>query len=155
MKTCFKSCLKSRWPHLVNEDGFTLIELMVVIVIIGLLTTIVVINVLPSQDKAMVEKAHADIHMLEQAVELYRLDNKAYPTVDQGLQALVKMPDNLKNPDLYRKEGYIKRLPNDPWGHPYQYAYPGEHGTFDIFSLGADGRVGGKGLDADVTNWQK
>jgi len=138
-----------------SEDGFTLIELMVVIVIIGLLTTLVVINVLPSQDRAMVEKARADIHLLEQAIELYRLDMNVYPTVDQGLEALVVMPENLARPERYRKDGYIRRLPQDPWGNAYQYIYPGEHGTFDILSLGADGRLGGDELSADVTNWQE
>lgn len=138
-----------------RSDGFTLIELMVVIVIIGLLTTLVVINVLSSQDRAMVEKARADVHLLEQAIEMYRLDNGQYPTIDQGLQALVSAPDGLKRPTRYRKGGYIRRLPADPWGNEYQYIIPGENEVFDIISLGADGRVGGDGLSADVTNWQK
>ena len=137
------------------DEGFTLIELMVVIVIIGLLTTVVVINVLPSQDKAMVGKARADLSLLEQAVEMYRMDNMVYPTLDQGLEALVTPPEELDRPERYRKDGYIRRLPLDPWGNAYQYIYPGEHGTFDLVSLGADGRMGGEGLNADVTNWQE
>lgn len=135
------------------EAGFTLIEIMVVIVIIGLLSTFVILNVLPSQDQAMVEKAKADITLLEQAVEMYRLDNLSYPSTEQGLDALVTPPDNLANPDKYRKDGYVRRMPSDPWGSPYQYVYPGEHSAFDIYSLGANGRLGGEGLDADIGNW--
>jgi general secretion pathway protein G len=137
-----------------NEDGFTLVELMVVIVIIGLLATVVVINVLPSTDTASITKARGDIATLEQAIDLYKLDNLVYPSTDQGLDALVTRPDGLSRPERYRPDGYIRRLPPDPWGNPYQYSYPGEHGTFDIFSLGADGRLGGEGLNADVGNWQ-
>jgi len=136
------------------QKGFTLIELMVVIVIIGLLATVVVINVLPAQDRAMVEKAKADINRLEQAVELYRMDLLSYPTVDQGLEALAAAPDGLSRPERYREGGYIKRLPDDPWGNPYQYVYPGEQSAFDIYSLGADNRLGGEGLDADIGNWE-
>jgi len=136
------------------EAGFTLIELMVVIVIIGLLSTFVVLNVLPSQDAAMVEKAKADVALLEQAVEMYRLDNLAYPTVEQGLEALVTAPAGLARPEKYRNDGYVRRLPDDPWGTPYQYVYPGEHGTVDIYSFGADGRLGGENLNADIGNWK-
>ena len=137
-----------------QKKGFTLIELMVVIVIIGLLSTIVILNVLPSRDKAMVEKAKADISVLEQAVEMYRLDNLSYPTVEQGLDALIKAPADLSQPERYRKDGYVKRMPLDPWGMAYQYVQPGEHGTFDLYSLGANKRLGGEGLDADVGNWK-
>jgi general secretion pathway protein G len=134
----------SRRPFRKSEAGFTLIELMVVIVIIGLLSTFVVLNVLPAQDTAMVEKAKADVALLEQAVEMYRLDN---------LDALVKAPADLAEPERYRKDGYVRRLPEDPWGSPYQYVQPGEHGPFDIYSLGANRRLGGEGLDADIGNW--
>ena len=137
-----------------DEEGFTLVELMVVIVIIGLLTTIVAINVLPSGDKARVEKAKADIALLEQAMEMYRLDNLTYPGTADGLQALVAPPASLTQPDRYRRGGYVKKLPDDPWGHPYQYASPGQHGAFDISSYGADGREGGEGDDADIGNWK-
>jgi len=137
-----------------SEAGFTLIELMVVIVIIGLLATVVVINVLPSQDRAMIEKARADIATLEQAIEMYRLDMLAYPTTDQGLEALVSAPSGLNRPERYRPGGYVRRLPEDPWGNPYQYVFPGERSTFDLYSMGADGRLGGEGENADIGNWQ-
>jgi len=136
------------------EHGFTLIELMVVIVIIGLLATIVAINVLPAQDKAMAEKAKTDVALLEQAVERYRLDNLTYPSTSDGLAALVDPPAGLARPERYARGGYVKRLPEDPWGQPYQYASPGRDGPFDIYSLGADGREGGEGEDADIGNWR-
>lgn len=137
-----------------RQRGFTLIELMVVIVIIGLLATVVVVNVLPTQDTAMTEKARADVALLEQALEMYRLDNMTYPSIDEGLDALVSAPPSLNRPNRYRNGGYIKRLPNDPWGNPYQYLQPGEYGTFDVYSLGADGRLGGESLNADIGNWE-
>jgi len=135
------------------EAGFTLVELMVVLVIIGLLSTFVVLNVLPSQDRAMVEKAKADVTLLSQAVEMYRLDNLAYPSMEQGLEALSKPPGDLAQPERYRKDGYVRLLPKDPWGTAYQYVSPGEHGPFDVYSLGANRKLGGEGLDADVGNW--
>ena len=141
-------------PRRSAEHGFTLVELMVVIVIIGLLTTIVVINVLPSQDKARVEKAKADVALLEQAAEMYRLDNLAYPSSADGLQALVSAPAGAAQGGRYRPGGYIRKLPEDPWGNPYHYAAPGKHGPVDIFSYGADGREGGEGNDADIGNWK-
>ena len=140
-------------PH--DEDGFTLVELMVVIVIIGLLATIVIINVLPSQDRAMAQKARSDVALLEQALEMYRLDNMSYPRAQQGLNALVSAPSGLAQAGRYRQGGYIKKLPDDPWGAPYVYANPGAHGgPFDITSLGADGQPGGEGENADIGSWQ-
>lgn len=136
------------------ERGFTLIELMVVLVIIGLLSTFVILNVLPSQDRAMVEKARADVALLEQAIEMYRLDNMAFPTTEQGLDALIKPPAGLARPERYRTGGYIKRLPDDPWGRAYQYVQPGERSAFDVYSLGANGRLGGESFDADIGNWK-
>lgn len=133
----------------VSEQGFTLIELMVVIVIIGLLATIVLINVLPSQQKAMVTKAHADIATLEQAMEMYRLDNLHYPNASEGLKALSAPPPGSAG-GTARPGGYIKKLPDDPWGRPYQYSMPGKTGPFDIYSLGADGAPGGEGENADI-----
>jgi len=114
----------------------------------------VMINVLPSQSRAMVEKAQADIRLLENAVEMYRLDLQRYPTTDQGLEALLNAPRGLPDPARYQEGGYIRRLPEDPWGNPYNYLYPGERAAFEIFSLGADGRVGGEGDDADIDNWE-
>ena len=137
-----------------GEAGFTLTELMVVIFIIGLLATVVLINVLPSSDQARVEKARADIRLLEQALELYRMDMLVYPSTEQGLEALVEVPDGVERAANYREGGYVRRLPDDPWGNPYQYAYPGQHGMLDIWSLGRDGREGGEELDADIGNWQ-
>lgn len=136
-----------------HAAGFTLVELMVVIVIIGLLATVVMINVMPSQDRAMVEKARADVSVLEQAVETYRLENLVYPRTGQGLDALVRAPAGLARPERYRKGGYVRRLPADPWGNPYQYRQPGRSGAFDIYSFGADGAEGGEGDAADIGNW--
>ncbi|MFA4949430.1 type II secretion system major pseudopilin GspG [Brevundimonas sp.] len=135
-----------------KRQGFTLVELMVVIVIIGLLATVVAINVLPSQDRAMVGKARADISVLEQAIETYRLDNLTFP---DDLNALMTAPAGLAQPERYRQGGYIRRLPEDPWGNPYQYRRQSAHGgQFDVYSLGADGKEGGEGNDADLGNWQ-
>ena len=138
-----------------SRAGFTLVELMVVIVIIGLLATVVALNVLPSQDRAMVQKARADIATLEQAIETYRLDNMVFPNDQQGLQALRRAPAGLNQPERYREGGYIRRLPKDPWGADYQYRRNSAHdGQFDVFSFGADGREGGEGDDADIGNWE-
>ncbi|WP_281376775.1 type II secretion system major pseudopilin GspG [Rhizorhapis suberifaciens] len=137
-------------PAKMSENGFTLVELMVVIVIIGLLATVVVINVLPSQDRAMVEKTKADIATLSQALEMYRLDNLTYPGAAEGLDALVTPPPTLARPERYRSGGYIKKLPADPWGRAYQYANPGRSGAFDVYSLGADGAPGGEDENADI-----
>ena len=131
-----------------GEEGFTLVELMVVIVIIGLLATVVMINVLPSQDRAMATKARADIATLEQAMELYRLDNFSYPP-SGNLEALVRPPAGSQSA-RYRPGGYVKSLPKDPWGRAYQLAVPGRSGPFDVYSLGADGAPGGEGENADI-----
>ena len=134
--------------------GFTLVEVMVVVVIIGLLATVVMINVMPSQDRAMAEKARADISVLEQAIETYRLENLADPPQQDGLQALVRAPAGLARPERYRQGGYIRRLPDVPWGNAYQYRHPGSRGgAFDVFSYGSDGTEGGDGDAADIGNW--
>jgi len=138
-----------------RQQGFTLLEIMVVIVILGLLVAVVAPNVLQNQDRAMVEKARADIAVLEQSLDMYKLDNHVYPTTDQGLMALVKAPQTGPQPKNYRSNGYIKRLPDDPWGNPYQYIQPGEHGPYDLYSLGADGDEGGEELASDIVNWQE
>ncbi|MGI4733329.1 MAG: type II secretion system major pseudopilin GspG [Janthinobacterium lividum] len=137
------------------EHGFTLVELMVVIVIIGLLATIVAINVLPSGDKARVTAARADISTIESALDLYKLQNGSYPTTQQGLQALVTAPAGA-NAASYQPGGYLKgsKLKADPWGRPYLYASPGPHGEADVWSLGRDGKDGGEGTDADIGSWQ-
>lgn len=132
------------------EHGFTLVELMVVIVIIGLLATIVAINVIPATGTARAEKAKADISVIEQALEQYRLDNMTYPNPIDGLQALITTPPSLPQPERYRRGGYIKKLPDDPWGRSYLYAVPGRSGPFDIYSLGADGQPGGDAENADI-----
>jgi general secretion pathway protein G len=133
-----------------DEAGFTLIELLVVIVIIGLLGTIVAINVFGALGTSNVAKAKADISVLESALEQYRLDNLTYPGPSDGLNALSAPPAGLAQPERYRMGGYIKKLPNDPWGNPYQYAAPGRRGAFDVYSLGADGQTGGEGENADI-----
>ena len=136
-----------------RDAGFTLVEIMVVVVIIGLLATVVMSNVLPSQDRAMREKARADIAVLEQAVETFRLETLRFPTAEEGLAALVQAPAGMARADRYRDGGYVRRLPQDPWGNSYQYAFPGQHSRFDVYSLGADGVKGGEGDNADIGNW--
>lgn len=134
-----------------KEAGVTLVEMMVVITIIGLITAVVAINVLPSQDKARVQKAAADIATLEQAIELFRMENGRLPSTEEGLAVLASASDGHSGT---RREPYIRSLPNDPWSRGYQYVAPGEHGPYDLYSLGADGKPGGKDLDADVGNWK-
>ncbi|MGM0913014.1 MAG: type II secretion system major pseudopilin GspG [Pseudomonadota bacterium] len=136
-----------------SQSGFTLLEIMVVIFILGLLVAIVAPNVLSNQDDAMRQKARADIATLEQALDMYRLDNLRYPSSDQGLEALVTRPSQAPQPDNYRQGGYVRRLPVDPWGNAYRYRHPGEHADIDIYTLGADERPGGEGQDADIGNW--
>lgn len=137
-----------------SENGFTLVEVMVVLVIIALLTTIVALNVLPSGDRARTEKAKADIATIENGLELYKLQNISYPSTADGLQALITPPPSLTDASRYQKGGYIKKLPKDPWGRNYLYASPGTHGAVDIWTLGADGKEGGEGIDADIGSWQ-
>jgi general secretion pathway protein G len=136
-----------------RASGFTLIEIMVVVVIIGLLAAVIVPTVVSKVDEAKVNKAKADIQSLETALTMYRLDNSKYPTSDQGLTALVTQPTD---PSIkhWRPGGYLSRVSKDPWGNDYQYVIPGSHGKeYDVFSLGADGAPGGEGIDADIGNW--
>lgn len=137
-----------------RDTGFTLVELMVVVVILGLLATIVALNVLPSGDRARVEKARADIATIEDGLELYKLQNFNYPSTSDGLNALITAPAGLADPSRYQQGGYLKKLPDDPWGRAYLYASPGTHGAIDVWTLGADGKEGGEGTDADITSWQ-
>ena len=136
-----------------RQAGFTLIEIMVVIVILGILAALVVPKVMSRPDEARVVAAKQDIASLAQALKLYRLDNKRYPSTEQGLQALVSRPAQTPVPDNWKGGGYVERLPLDPWGKAYQYLNPGLHGEIDIFSYGADGAPGGEALDADIGNW--
>ncbi len=129
--------------------GFTLIEIMVVVVILGILAAVVVPTIMSRPEEARVVKAKQDIRALEGALSLYKLDNYTYPSTDQGLEALVKKPSGTPEPKNYRPEGYIKKLPTDPWQEPYQYLNPGAHGDVDIYSLGPDQQPS----DDDIGNW--
>jgi len=134
------------------QRGFTLIELMVVLVIIGVLAALIVPNVLDRADDARVTAARTDVNNLMQALKLYRLDNQRYPTGEQGLNALVNKPTAGPAAPNWRR--YLDKLPADPWGRPYQYLNPGLHGEVDVLSLGADGQAGGEAKDADIGSWQ-
>jgi len=134
-------------------NGFTLIEIMVVVVIIAVLAALIVPKVMSRPDEARVVAAKHDVGTLMQALKLYRLDNLAYPTTEQGLAALVSRPTVGTVPPNWKPGGYVERLPRDPWGNAYQYLNPGLRGEIDVFSFGADGTPGGEGFDADVGSW--
>ena len=136
-----------------KQAGFTLIEVMVVVVILGILAAILVPKVMDRPDQARKIKAKQDIRALEGALNLYKLDNFVYPTTDQGLEALVSPPSITPEPPNWKQGGYIKRLQKDPWGNEYMYLNPGQQGEIDIYSLGADGAPGGDGINADIGNW--
>jgi len=136
-----------------RSHGFTLIEIMVVVVILGILAAIVVPRVMDRPDDARITKVKSDVRALEAALNLYRLDNFVYPDTNQGLQALVERPRTGPEPRNYRSGGYMDRLPRDPWGNDYQYLNPGTRGDIDIYSFGADGRRGGTGINAEIGNW--
>ncbi len=136
-----------------RQSGFTLIEVMVVVVILSILAAIVVPRIMDRPDQARIVKAKQDIRSLEAALNLYRLDNFNYPTTEQGLEALVSPPSAPPEAPNWKEGGYLDRLPKDPWGNDYQYLSPGEHGAFDLYSLGADGQPGGEGAAADIGNW--
>jgi len=134
------------------QRGFTLIELMVVLVIIGVLAALIVPNVIDRADDARTTAARTDVNNLMNALKMYRLDNQRYPTAEQGLQALQTRPT--AGPAAPNWRPYVEKLPNDPWGRPYQYMNPGIQGEIDVLSLGADGQPGGEGKDADIGSWQ-
>ena len=133
--------------------GFTLIEVMVVVLIIGILAALIAPRILSRPDEARAIAAKTDIATLMQSLKLYRLDNQRYPSSEQGLQALVERPTLEPVPGNWKAGGYLDRLPNDPWGNAYNYLNPGLRGEIDVFSFGADGRAGGEGADADVGSW--
>lgn len=144
--------MDTRRPR-IAQGGFTLIEVMVVIVILGILAAVVVPRIMDRPDTARLAKVKQDIRTLESALNLYKLDNFTYPSTDQGLEALVRKPSGDPEPRNWKEGGYIDRLPKDPWGNEYQYLNPGVHGPIDIYSLGADGQEGGEGINADIGNW--
>lgn len=135
-----------------QQRGFTLIEIMVVVIILGILVAMVAPNVIGRIDDAQMTKAKTEIRTMESALKFFRIDNFSYPTTEQGLDALVNKPTdpNIRN---WKAGGYIDRMPNDPWNRPYLYLNPGTHGEFDLYSLGRDGQPGGEGIDADIGNW--
>ena len=135
------------------KNGFTLIEVMVVIVILGILAALIVPKVMSRPDEARIVAAKQDIAALVQALKLYKLDNLAYPATEQGLQALVTKPATQPAPPNWKPGGYVERLPKDPWGKDYLYLNPGQHGEIDVYSLGGDGEPGGEGSNADIGNW--
>jgi general secretion pathway protein G len=136
-----------------SNAGFTLIEVMVVVVILSILAAIVIPRIMDRPDQARIVKAKQDIRALESALNLYKLDNFNYPTTDQGLDALVRKPTIVPDPPNWKSGGYIDRLPKDPWGNDYQYLSPGQNGEIDLYSLGADGQPGGESINADIANW--
>lgn len=135
-----------------RNAGFTLIEIMVVVVILGILAAVVVPNIMGKPEEARVAAAKQDIRAIEAALNMYKLDNFYYPSTQQGLEALVQKPGG-DPPAKNWREPYLKKLPNDPWGNPYQYITPGSHGEFDLFSYGKDGKPGGESYEADIGNW--
>ncbi len=137
-----------------RQGGFSLVEILVVLVIMGLLISVVAPTVLNRADDARVQKVHADFKAIETALKIYRLDNYVYPTTEQGLQALVERSTLDPEPRNFKEGGYLSELPLDPWGRPYLYLSPGERGEVDLYSLGADGLSGGDGQNADIGNWK-
>jgi general secretion pathway protein G len=138
-----------------RRSGFTLVEILVVVVILGLLATLVIPRVVGRGEEAKRTATLVQIRSLEQALDLYKLDNGFYPTTEQGLEALVAKPAGTPEPRNYRDDGYMKKVPMDPWGRPYVYRSPGEHGETDLFSFGPDGAEGGEGRNSDITNWEE
>lgn len=136
-----------------KQGGFTLIEIMVVVVILGILAALVVPQVMNRPDQAKVTVAKGDIKAIGAALDMYKLDNYSYPSTQQGLDALVEKPGGNPQPKNWNRDGYLKRVPKDPWGNEYQYLSPGTQGQYDLYSYGADGKQGGSELNADIGNW--
>ncbi|MFC3194378.1 type II secretion system major pseudopilin GspG [Marinicella sediminis] len=149
MKTTSPS--KATLPGL--QSGFTLMEVLIVVVIISILAITVVPQFLDAPDQARVSATKADIKNIETALNMYKLDNYQYPSTAQGLQALVQKPSGTPEAKNWKPGGYLQKLSNDQWGNPYQYLNPGNHGAIDVYSLGADGQPGGEGVNADIGNW--
>ena len=138
-----------------KQQGFTLIEIMVVVIIIGVLTALIAPNIIGNVDKANITAARADLRTIAMQLDLYKLDNNTYPTTDQGLEALVTKPSGHPEPRNWKSGGYLKSVPKDPWGTPYVYISPGTHGKYDLYSLGADAQEGGTEEAADITSWEE
>jgi general secretion pathway protein G len=136
-----------------SPRGFTLIEVLVVVVILGILAAVVVPRIMDQPDKAAVVRARQDIQSLDTALKMYKLDNFSYPSTQQGLDALVQRPTGAPDAPNWKEGGYLDRLPRDPWGNAYEYLSPGRNGEYDIYSLGKDGQPGGDGFNADIGNW--
>ena len=150
-----KTCKEVFFMDRKRRSGFTLVEILVVVVILGLLATLVIPRVVGRGEEAKRTATVVQIRALEQALDLYKLDNGFYPTTEQGLEALVSKPSGMPEPMNYRRDGYMKKVPVDPWGRPYVYRSPGEHGETDILSFGPDGAEGGEEDDRDITNWEQ
>ena len=146
--------LSKRPPQRQFARGFTLIEIMVVVVIMGILASLVVPKLMSRTGESRVAAARVDISTVMQALKLYKLDNQRYPTTEQGLQALMQKPTTGPAANGWKAGGYLEKMPKDPWGNPYQYLSPGLHGEVDVISLGADGQPGGTGDDADIGSWE-
>ena len=144
---------KTYQAHL--QAGFTLIEVMVVVVILAILAAIIAPRILQRPDQAKQVAAKQDVSSLENAFELYKLDNGFYPTTEQGLKALVTKPSSQPIPSNWQTGGYVKQLPADPWGHPYHYLSPGKHGPFDVWTYGANNKPGGTKFNATIGNWKR
>jgi len=136
-----------------HQGGFSLLEIMVVVVIIGILVATIAPNLFGETERARLTRVKVDIAALEDAIERYKMENFHYPTTDQGLEALVTKSSLPPEPNLFKEGGYVKRLQKDPWGNEYQYIHPGQERPYDLFTLGADGEAGGEGVNMDIGNW--
>ena len=137
-----------------KQAGFTLIEIMVVVIILGVLGALVIPKIMSKPDQARIVAAQTDIRNIASTLDMYKLDNFNYPSTAQGLQALVTKPSGTPEAKNWNPDGYLKKLPVDPWGNPYQYISPGAHGAFDLYSWGADGKEGGDDKDKDIVSWE-